>query len=206
MAVMTVAAALTAIRASSYHDADTQTTDAQITAKLDQEYKRLHRDLGQLVPTLFEVVSSAAITTTATPSFARPANTERIRKVEILTGGTNQYTPLTVGDPLNYRNSLSLCWYEQAGNIIIGPTAQSVGIYRVTGVAGVVPGYTSLDLIPEGCETILVERCAAWVRQRHDESPAYHLAQADEMWIEQRAYLRKRYGAHAEPGLVRTRY
>ena len=201
MAALSVANALVAIRTSTNHDADTQVTDTQLTAKLDQEYKRLHRVLGQLVPSLFEVVSLPTITSTATPYFAKPSNTERIRKVERL-GSGGRYYPLAYGQPLGYRDPSVLTWYEQAGNILITPDTSAIGSYRLTLITGVVSGYTSLDLIPEGCETIIIERCAAFLRQRHREAFQHHLDLAEAIWKEQKPAMMKRSGAHPVPGLV----
>lgn len=204
MAVLTVAQAITAIRTSSNHDDDDQTDTAQITAKLDLLYKQLLRRLKAFVPNLFESVTTPTIASSASPQFAKPANTESVQKVERLISGT-QYDAIEAGDPLNYRNTSVLNWYEQAGNIIISPAELAVGGYRVTALLGVVAGYTSLTLVPEGMEDILIEQCAAFVRQRHDESPAVHMEEATRIWKEQIPPLIRRHGAHPRPGLSRLR-
>jgi hypothetical protein len=199
---MTVTEAIAAIRASTLHDADTQVTDAQITVKIDQEYKRLRRQLVLLIPSLYEVVSTPTITAGNT-TIAKPTDFERLVLLERQSAGS-QYFALTAADRLNKNDPDQISFYERASNFVVQPDSLAPGSYRLTVVLGPTTGYTSLD-VPGGCEDVIVERAAAWVCARHEDDPSYHDAAADRIWREQRSVLIRRYGAHPQPGLARTR-
>jgi hypothetical protein len=198
---MTVAEALVAIRASTLHDADTQVTDAQLTVKLDQEFRRLRRQLAAHVPSLFEATATATITA-GNNTIAKPATFERVRLLERLIASARYYV-VPLMDRLNANQSGTLNFYEQAANIVIQPPEAAPGDYRLTFQTKPATGYTSFD-VPEGLEDVFIERCAAWVRVRHEEDPTPHIALANDVWTEQRRVLKKRYGAHPVPGLQRT--
>ncbi len=205
---MTVTQAYAAVRASALHDIDTQDTDAQLLVKITQEYQRLRRWLCTFVPNLYE--TSATITVAAgASSIAKTGltNFERLRRVERQQGSASgTYYPISIADTLNANQARTLCAYEQGAYILLAPTSSAPGTYRVTFVTGTgtVAAGTTLD-VPDGLEDVIVERCAAWVRQRHDEDPSYHIRAADEILKEQRQLLRGRYGTHAVPGLNTTR-
>jgi hypothetical protein len=209
MAQMTVAEVLTAIRATTNHgtaDADdSQTTNAMMTAKIDREYKHLRRQLVSAIPELGQLTGSGAITAIATNTIAFPTGYERLIRLERLISGTDYY-PLEVADPLNAHQASALSYVENGGASVwaIYPRENSIGTYRITYVAGVVSGYTSLTLLPEGLEEVVIERVAAWVRQRHDEDPTYHLTQASRLYKEALSSLRKRYGKHGRSAMVHT--
>jgi len=198
---MTTAEALIAVRSSTAHDADTQVTDAQLTVKLDQEYKRFRRFLVNLLPSLYVKTMTPAPTIAAGGvSFAKPTDFERIHRLEKLSSGTTYY-PLNAGNKLGI-NGYCTYFEEQGANIVIGPDSDAPGTYRLMYVP-TVGTYTGLDL-PEGLEDVVIERCAAWVRQRHDENPDYHLGIAREIIKEQAPYLVRRYGEHRVSMMVVT--
>ena len=199
---MTVTQARTAIRASTNHDADTQVTDAQLDVKIDQEFQRLRRALGAYVPALFESTSAPTITA-GNNTIAKPATFERVRRLERLISGALYY-PVPVVDMLNANQETQLVFYEQGSNLVLMPISRAEGTYRLTFVTKPAAGYTTFD-VPEGCEDVIIERVAAWVRQRHDEDPGYHLRAAAEMWKEQRSVLLRRYGLHPSVALVSAR-
>lgn len=201
---MTTAECVSAIRATTRHDNDTQVTDSQLLVKVDQEFRRLRRRLSTFVPSLFQAVASIAIS--AGNSFAKPAGFESLILLERL-GSGGRYFPVGILDPsaLDANQPLRVSAYEQGSTFVVMPEAQAIGTYRLTYGTAPSAGYLSFDL-PAGFEDIVIERCASWVRVRHDEDPGHHDREADRIWREQITPLRRRYGRHPVGGLAITRY
>jgi hypothetical protein len=204
---MTLAEAITAVRASSGHDNDTQVTDAQITARLDREYRRTVRWLLSFAPSLgtTETVATlaAGVSTYAKSSLTRFDKLVRIEKQ--LDGG--DYYPIDVTDDLNVNCPSKLIVYELPASFEFRPAANAPGTYRIAWCAMPASPLTSLAALPTGCEDIPIERVAAWVRQRHDEraETKWHEDEARRIEVEQRRMLIRRYGVHPKPGLIITR-
>jgi hypothetical protein len=179
VAQMTLANAITAVRSATGHDVDTQVTDAQITAELDREYRRVRRWLGMIVPSLYQVELDNIAIAAGGNSIAKPDDFERVITLE---RQMNQgvYCPLAMRPQLHAHSGRQL---------------DASGLYRLTYVSRPVDGYTSFA-VPEGAEDIILERVAAWVRQRHAEDTSYHIQMADRIQNETRTTLKMRYGAH----------
>lgn len=178
---MLVTEGVTAVRSATAHDNDQQTTDAQITAELDREYKRVRRWLSTFLPELYS--------TTATPSvlsgvmsgatIAKPSDYERVIRLEF-EYPTGNWVPLAMR-PMLHGSS----WFQRDVS----------GTYRLTYVQRPVAGYTTYD-VPDGCEDLILEPVKAWVRQRHDEDPSFHIGRRSQLEKQLRADLAMRYGAH----------
>lgn len=200
---LTVAQARAAIRASTYHDADTQVTDAQLDIKINQERIRLLRDLQAYLPSLFETQSTIVISS-GSSAFSKPADFERMRRLERQVNG-DLFFAVPVAEALNANQSVVISYFEQGSTIQIRPTNSAPGTYRLT----YLPISTALvDLagVPDGLEDVIIERVAGWVRVRHDEDPAPHWQYSEKLWNDQRSALMRRYGLHPKPGLVRVRF
>ena len=178
VAQYTVASAITAVRSATAHDNDTQTTTAQITEELDQEYRNLRRWLSQFVPSLYQ--KSAQFTlTTGTSTISKPVDYERLVRFEV------QFS--------------QGCWEPMTTRAVLaasqGVQVDVAGTYRLTYTARPEDGYTAYDM-PEGANRILVHLVSAWVRQRHDEDPTWHMNKAEQLKAELRRDLVMRQGAH----------
>lgn len=183
MAQITVANAIVAVKSATAHDNDTQTTDTQITAELDREYRRVRRWLASFLPSLYQKTQDYTInpgsTTPETSKVQKPSDYERIIRFE-------QQFSQGYWQPLAVRPVLMASE---------GVRRDVAGSYRLTYSAKPVDGYTSFDL-PEGVEDVLIGYVSAWVRQRHNEDPTFHLARAEQMKREAQVSLVMRYGAH----------
>lgn len=187
---MLVSDAILKIRAGTLHDTDDQVSAAQYLALVSDEYRRLRRWLCIHAPALCEATVSAitVAATSITKSTSLP-NFERVVMVSRLEGGT--YYPISTTSRVNTIKSSS---------------ASEAGTYEVTylvGAAASITTATALDL-PAGVEDVMIERCCAWVRQRHnDPSWTYHDKRADGMMAEAQRLLKGRGGHHGESGLRR---
>ena len=181
---MTVAEFVTAVRNTTGHDSDTQVTDPMITAEGDRRYKSLRRWLSQKAPELYQTTSETTLTT-GTNTISKPSDFERVIRVEI---------QLSQGfwEPLAMRNALSQTQ---------GIACDSAGTYRLTYVTKPTSGYTSFD-VPDGAEEILIHETAGWVRQRHEEDPSYHMAEARQLKLDLQRDIAMRNGAHPRSVLV----
>ena len=189
VAQYTVANAIVAVRTATAHDSDTQTTDAQITDQLDQDYRDLRRFISQFAPTMYQdvetfTIAAGALTITQR-SHDKPVNYERIIRMEYDLGGG--------------------CWEPLATRSVLhasqGVAVDVAGDYRMTYVTQPIDGYTAFD-IPPGASRILVQLAAAFVRQRHDEDPSYHEQKAAQLKADLRRDLVMRQGAHPVCALV----
>ena len=183
VAQMTPAAAITAVRSATAHDADQQVTDTQLTAELDREYRRVRRWLSSFLPELYQKQSanirlSGTVDGTAN-IITKPDDFERLVRLE-------QQFSQGFWQPMNPRPLL---------HASEGVPRDITGTYRLTYVARPVDGYTAFD-VPEGCEDVIIAAVAAWVRQRHDEDVTYWMNRAAQLKDEVRAALSMRYGAH----------
>lgn len=219
---------ITAVRAITGHDTDTQFSDStQLLPVLTQEYRRLRRWLCVHVPTLCEMTGSAVVTTVGTTSTVTMTidgvagspvsmtainlipksimtNFERLRKVERNLGGSSLF-PLRVFDDLNYSRSCEPCVHEQPDRLVIYPTSILPGTFQLTWVAGSPASLTSSSTIvlPEGLEDVLTYAGAEFVSARHDPDRIKYFAdKKKEILQEQKRDLRKRYGCSGEPGLT----
>ena len=180
VAQMTVANAILAVRYATAHDSDTQTTDAQITAELDREYRRTRRWLSSFLPELYSTSTTSTLTSSQSgATIAKPTNYDRVVRMEY-EFPTGNWVPLAMRPMLH----ASSWWLRDVS-----------GTYRLTYVYRPVDGYTSLD-VPDGCEDLILEPVKAWIRQRHDEDPSFHIARRQQLEKEIRASLGMRYGAH----------
>jgi hypothetical protein len=191
MAQMSPADAVTAVRSATAHDNDEQTTDVQLTAELDREYRRVRRWLSSFLPELYSVtatpVTLANVQSGAT--IDKEDDYERIIRLEYEYPHDN-WIPLSMRPMLN-----SSSWWQRDVS----------GTYRVTYVQRPVDGYTVFD-VPDGCEDLILEPVKAWVRQRHDEDPSFHLGRRVQLEKELRADLSFRYGAHSRSILGGSRF
>lgn len=199
----TVASVLTAVRSHVAHDSDTQVTDAQLTAQVDIEYKLLRRALATIAPELFTKQSSHTVAAGAY-TITKPTDFDRLWRLERLSGSL--YYPVDATAPLNSYSSNTLVFIEMPTTIELQPTTLAAGTYRLTYLAGITAGYTSLDGIPEGLEYVVVMRVAAFAARRLEEDPSYFLVQAAEAWKMARRDLTKRNGCHGKSALNITRW
>lgn len=180
---MTVANAIIAVRSATAHDNDTQTTDTQITAELDREYRRVRRWLSTFAPTLYQKTQdytiAAGSTTPETSKVQKPSDFERIVRFE-------QQFSQGYWQPLAVRPVLVASE---------GVRRDVGGTYKLTYIAKPVDGYTAFD-VPEGVEDVIVTWVSAWVRDRHDEDPSFKLAQYEKLKRDAQVSLTMRYGAH----------
>lgn len=181
VAQMSIANAILAVRSATAHDSDTQTTDTQITAELDREYRRARRWLSSFLPELYSVIATP-VTLANVQSGAtldKAVDYDRIIRLEYEYPQGN-WIPLSMRPLLN-----SSSWWQRDVS----------GTYRLTYVQRPVDGYTVFD-VPDGCEDLILEPVKAWVRQRHDEDPSFHIGRRQQLEKEIRAELAFRYGAH----------
>ena len=207
---MLISDVLTAVRAVTGHDVDTQFSDAtQLLPVLAQGYRRLRRWLCVHAPNLCE--QSLAVVLTGTNVILKSALTdfERIRKIERMQANGSYY-PIIVHDELNSNQSRDLCAHEQPLQFVLMPTSAAPGSYLVTWVSGApatIATTTTLDL-PAGLEDVLINWGAAWVSVRHEVNrgdAAYFTKAADDILKEQKRLLMNRYGVMSSPGMVLSR-
>lgn len=181
VAQMLVADAVTAVRSATAHDNDTQTTDVQITAELDREYRRVRRWLASFMPEMYSTAGSVVqlVSAQSGATIAKPVDYGGLIRLEF------EY-PQGLWIPLSLRPLLlaSVGWQRDVS-----------GNYRLTYVQRPMDGYTVFD-VPDGCEDLILEPVKAWVRQRHDEDPSFHLSRRAQLEQELRSELSFRYGAH----------
>jgi hypothetical protein len=178
VAQMTIANAILAVRSATAHDSDLQVTDAQITAELDREYRRVRRWLASFVPSLYQAEASFVVAA-GSSAIAKPVDFDRVLTLE-REMGQGVYVPLALRPQLHAHS---------------GRQIDCSGTYRLTYVQRPVDGYTTYD-VPDGAEDIMIQIVAAWVRQRHDEDPSFHMQRAEQLKNELRPVLKMRYGAH----------
>lgn len=207
---MTGSEAITAICTATAHDTDTQTTTTQLYAQLGIEYQRLRRWLCVVAPELCKQQLTATLLSgqsTVLKSLMVPAF-EQLWLVERLVTGTTYAEVAVVGqNPL----VTGLTVEEFPTLLRFSPAESAPGTYRITylsGVSATVAAGTTFDL-PGGLEDVLVQRCAAFMRSRHNDGmdkAKWHKDLADELIKEQKPLLMRRYGIMPVPGLKRTRY
>ena len=225
---MLISEVITAVRAITGHDVDTQFNDTtQLLPVLAQEYRRLRRWLCVHAPNLCELTGTAVVaavgatyytTMTIDGVAAAPVammamnlipksvmtNFERIVKVEQDIGG-GVYSPVRVADPLGWEETSTISVHEQPTRLIITPESSAVGTWRLTWTSGApstINSSTALDL-PVGLEDVVINRGAEFVSIRHDPSQAaYFKARADAILKEQKPLLMQRYGVMPEPGII----
>jgi hypothetical protein len=219
---------ITAVRAITGHDVDTQFSDStQLLPVLAQEYRRLRRWLCVHAPTLCESMGTAVIAPVGATYYATMTidgvtavavamtainlipksimtNFERIVKVEKDVGG-GLYSPIMVSDGLNWEQLYTTCVHEQPTRLVISPDSATVGTWRLTWTVGcpaTIATSTALDL-PAGLEDVVINRGAEFVSIRHDPNQAaYFKRRADDILKEQKPLLMQRYGSMPEPGIV----
>lgn len=190
VAQMTPAQAVTDVRSATAHDADQQVTDVQITAELTREYKRVRRWLSSFLPELYQtfiygVLPAGTLADGITNIITKPDNFERLIRLELQLS-QNYWQPLAMRPLLHASEGIP----RDVG-----------GTYRLTYVMRPLDGDTSY-VVPEGCEDIIVNLVAAWVKQRHEEDPSYFVGRAAQLKQELRSDLSMRNGAHARSLMV----
>lgn len=189
---MLVSDAITKIRAGTLHDTDDQISATQYLALVSDEYRRVRRWLCIHAPDLCTQKLSAISVTGTSILKSTMTDFERVVVVRRLDNGV--YYPIE---------------HETRLNAVADSVSTVAGTYEVeylSGAAASITTATALDL-PLGTEDVLIERCCAWVRQRHNEDIgriAYHRTRADEILREAAAMLHDRGGLHGEVGLVRS--
>ena len=191
MAALTPAnAVIKALEAVGRVSGDLQCPSDAILRRLDTAYRRLRHRLSFEFPSLYEAVSSTQTITDDT--ITKPADFEAIRLLQKQNG--TSWVTLGVLPSLNREDSLEQAFYELGSVFKVTPASIAPGTYRMFYTVAVVDGYTSYD-VPPGLEDIIVEEVAAWIRQRHDEKPDYHQAEAKRIWSEMYMPLWNRYGS-----------
>lgn len=195
--------AILMVRSGTAHDNDQQTTDAQIQAQLHRSLQRLRRRLSAAFPSIFEKVSDEIVVAPGSATLTKPVDCEHPTVVERKnTAGFWDF--VDVNSSLNRSMAASVSIYERGDVLVIEPAYLAPGTYRIHYSAALVDGYTTIDL-PAGLEEIIIEETCAWLRQRHEEDPSYHLMRAKQVWDENWMPLKKRYGAHGRSALQITR-
>lgn len=204
---MTGTEAIAAVRASTQHDSDTQFTDAQLLVRLGLEYQRLRRWLCTYAPALCKSTSIITIAAGAsTIAKSSLTNFERLWSAE-RESGTNYYLLSVAGASLPATSYSALTIEEFPSYFQVRPDLSAPGNYRMiwlAGVSGTVIGATTFD-VPGGLEQVLIERAAAWARQRHNDAYTYHLNTAEMLLKEQRPLLQQRYGIMPVSAFIATR-
>lgn len=186
---MLVSDIITNVKSGTLHDFDDQVSAAQFLAHVAAEYRSLRRWLCVHAPSLCETTATAiSVTGTSITKASSLTDFEKVVLVSRLEGST--YYPLST---------------TSRYNMITAPTGSVAGTYEVAYLkcapASITTG-TTIDL-PAGLEIVLEEKCCAWVRQRHGESPAYHLKIAADELETAAGLLKGRGGAHGESGFRR---
>lgn len=205
---------VTQARDNTLHDADTQVTDAQILRHAVKEYQRLRRWLCLTAPNLCQVTVSAQAVASPSCQLTKSAlvsavgggsthTVERIRRIEVLVG--DLYQPIRAAGPLEGQYSPYIWWEEFPTYLQFGPASAAAGTYQVTYTKGPpaaadISTSTVVDL-PLGVDDALVEYVSAWIRQRHNEDPKYHLGIASDIIATATSLLRNRTGEHGQSAL-----
>lgn len=214
---MTVAQCRTAVRTVTAQDltASPQITSGaaatidlatQLDTIIDQEYRRLRRELVAVIPTLYIAVESPFTLTAGQDTHGTLTDYERVVRFERLVGARWFDVPVASEPGVSQPRQASFLGvsYRESGAttpvIIVSPVELAPGTYRLTYHQKPVASYSTLD-VPEGVEDVIVHRAAAQVRMRFDEDPSPHVALASTIWDQQRRDLRRRYGGHPMPGL-----
>jgi len=194
--------AVTEIKSSTGHDADDQATTAQIQGWLEREYKRIRRLLIDVAPTLYTATHTTQVLTSSSTTYTLPSDFERIRRFERLFGDT--WLPIMTSDGHTIHTG-ALNFREEAGGIQVAPALVAAGSYRLIyhQIPSVAANYNIT--VPDGVEDVITERVCARVRVRLEEDRAPNFDTANGIWAEQKAALKRRYGIHPVPGLVRAR-
>ncbi len=202
---MTRAECRTAIRALTYHDSDTQITDAQLNTSIDLKHKQLRRRLSVVAPSLYTATHTQETITGTDDTLTLPTYFDRLVRLERLYG--SQWLPVPVSDHLNAHIG-SLAMREEGTDIKVDPVGLAPGTYRIVYIVKPVTISTDADaatgtlLVPDGMEEIVVLEVAGdLVRPRSNEEGAAHLAAAERIWRQSIPALRQRYGQHPVPGL-----
>lgn len=199
---MSLANVRTAVRTDTAHDNDTQVTDAQIDVFIDLEYRRVRRDLTWVTPTLYLTTETSFALTSSAFTHAIPSDFDRIYRVERQDG--TRWFPIDVASEPDATVPMTLSFREEGTNLIFSPAELVAGTYRLTYHVKPVAGYSTID-VPDGLEDVVIHRTAAQVRIRFNEDPSPHERKAEAAWTEALKNLRRRYGAHPQPGIRRVR-
>lgn len=186
VAQMLVTAAVTAVRSATAHDNDQQVTDAQITAELDREYRRVRRWVSSFLPELYQYQAAPVVLSGAQSgaTISKPVDYDRLMRIE------RQY-PTDTWYPLEMRAS---------NNQYMGVKVDVSGTYRICYIKRPVDGYTAFD-VPDGCEDLIILPVCAWVANRHNDDGSYFLGKCEMLKREVRADLSFRYGSHGRSAL-----
>lgn len=201
---MNLSEARTNIRSETDHDSDTQVTDDQLDEQINQDYFKLRRRISQLVPSLYTETDEEQTLSGTDDTLDMPADFERLVRLERQYG--SDWYPVEISDELTPHLGI-LNAREEADGIKLAPVSLAPGTYRLIYVMepqGLDGDTDDID-VPGGCEDIIVQWGAAFVRRRHDEDPSAHMTMADQIWREQKKALLRRYGKHAAPGLRQVR-
>ena len=190
-AQMLVLDAVDAVKASTAHDNDDQTTVLQIQEWIDRSYTRTRRWVSTFMPEYYsaEFLPPPLVGAQGGATIAKPDDYERLIRIERqYPSGNNSWYPLVMRSVLSQK---------------AGIPVDVSGQYRITYIKCPVDGYQYLD-VPEGCEDIILEEVAARVRNRHDEDPSFSQGVVAQLKREAMADLRMRYGSHGRSCLQLT--
>lgn len=200
---LSVSDAVVMVRSGTAHDNDAQTTDTQIQAQLHRSLQMLRRRLSAAFPSIFEKVTSELVVASGANTITKPVDCEHVTVLE-RKNAAGAWDFIDVNPSLNRSMAATVSFYERDGVLVIEPAYLAAGTYRIHYSGALLDGYTTIDL-PAGLEEIIIEEVCAWVRQRHEEDPSYHMARAKMVWDENWMPLKKRYGAHGRSALQITR-
>lgn len=199
------------VRANTAHDSDTQVTQAQIQAWLDQAYHRLRKLIASVAPSLYSKVSATQVLSTSDPNFDLPSDYDRPLLFEKLE--TTVWVGVDTVDQTSPDLTIGRGWEEigaglTGGVIRVSPASQADGSFRLTYVA--LPDLTENGgnytlRVPAGLEELITEAVSARARTRLNEDKDIHLTEVDRLWAQQRTGIRRRYGRHAVSGMRYTR-
>jgi len=181
---------------------DRRCPTSDIQDAIDDEYRTLRRRLSAEFPTIYEKTSTTVTLAGSTTSFAKPTDCETIRVLEKQAG--DRWSSLPVVTSLNRDEVNCLAFYEAGANVVIVPPASAPGTYRMFYIAEPAATVSTYD-VPDGIERMLVEMGSAFIRQRHNEDPTYHIQRAEKIWEDAFMGLWRRYGSHGQSGLQITR-
>src|SRR3954470_13772917 len=126
---MVKSALLTLVRSTIGHDTDTQVTDTQINAWIDQVFPDFRREILAVAPSLYTAVAATQQLTTSDPDFDLPADFERVNRFEILSGLRYYGVPVAVTVSAD---SQGLTYREEAGVLRVAPADSAAGTYKLT--------------------------------------------------------------------------
>ncbi len=203
---MTRAEARTAIQ-SAYETVGGAPTSTELNTWIDLEHKLFRRQLAKSVPQIYTATDTQQVLAAGSDSLTLPSDYERLVRLEKLSG--SDWYPVDISDELSPHLGC-LTVREEGTALKVDPVLDAPGTYRIVYVQKPVTlsadsGTGGVLLVPDGCEDIIVERCAARARVKQEEDPGPHLARANDVWTEQKRALRKRYGRSPKPGLRMVR-